>query len=87
MVGWLIALLAGLQLIHVKPPEIWLEDRRRKVLSDQVSWRMKKVLYKRRKSARYWTEVFADIMDNFALERSLSALTFADRRKSQQKIL
>ena len=36
-------------------------------------WRMKKVLYGRRKAAQYWTELLADIMSQFALERSLSA--------------
>jgi hypothetical protein len=61
------------ELIYVKPPEIWLADRRAKGLSDQVWWRMKKVLYGRRKAAQYWTELLASIMTEFSLERSLSA--------------
>ncbi len=36
-------------------------------------WRMKKVLYGRRKAAQYWTELLASIMTEFSLERSLSA--------------
>jgi len=61
------------EIVFAKPPPCWLEKEAAEGRSTHVLWRMRKVLYGRRKAGQAWVNYLTDLLCKFGLERSASA--------------